>query len=55
MESILEDFCSEDWMDMPVETSMDVILPPKVTNIPKSLAALTINLEEDKPMVPEAR
>ena len=48
MESVPEGFCLEDWMDMLVETGMDVILPPRVTKIPKPSAALTVNLEEDK-------
>ena len=47
-------FRDEDWMDLPYEEGHDVISPPRVTNIPKATAALTISLEEEEPVIPEA-
>ena len=41
-------------MDIYVEMGTNVISPPRVTNIPRSLAALTFNLEENEPEVLEA-
>ena len=49
-------FCPEDWMDIPMdEPGTYVIVPPRVTNIPKIAAFLTISVEkEDKPAPLEA-
>ena len=47
-------FRDEDWMDLPREEGYDVISPPRVTNIPRATTALTINLEEEEPEIPEA-
>ena len=48
-------FRDEDWMDLPREEGHDVISPPRVTNIPRATAALTINLEEEEPEIPERK
>ncbi len=49
-------FRDEDWMELPrEEESHDVIPPPRVTNILSSSAALSINLGDEEPDVPEAR
>ena len=54
MESTPEGFRLEEWMDLHVETSMNMISPPRVTNIPRLSASLTVNLEEGELEVPEA-
>ena len=41
-------------MNFPREEGIDVISPPRVTNIPSTPAALTVNLEEDETTIPEA-
>ena len=50
-----EGFCDEDWMEIPREEGLDVISPPRVTNILSTSAALTVGLEEDEPIICEAR
>ena len=47
-------FWDENWMDLPYEEGHDVISHPRVTNIPKSAAVLTISLEDKEPAIPEA-
>lgn len=47
-------FRDEDWMDLPHKEGQDVISPPRITNIPRTTATLTINLEEEELKVPEA-
>ena len=54
MEDYLKVFRLEDWMDLPVEGGTDVISPPRVTNIPRPVVALKINVEEEEPIIPEA-
>ena len=41
-------------MELPCEKGLDVISPPRVTNISSKSATLTIGLEEDEPIVLEA-
>ena len=41
-------------MDLPSEEGHDVISPPWVTNIPRATVALTISLEEEELVIPEA-
>ena len=41
-------------MDMPLEDDHDVISSPQITNIPKAPTVLTVSLEDEKPMIPEA-
>ena len=53
VEKMEEGYHLEDWIDLSEEDDTDVIPPPRVTNIPSALAALTINIEEDKVSVPE--
>ena len=55
-DSYLVGIHQEDWMDMVVdELGMDVIFPPRVTNIPRSTTILTVNAEEeDEPRLLEA-
>ena len=48
-----EGFRDKDWMELPREESLDVISPPRVTNISSTSAALTISLEGDEPAVLE--
>ena len=47
-------FCDEDWMDMPLEEGHDVISPPRITNIPRAPAVLTVSLEDEEPTILEA-
>ena len=42
-------------MELPREEGLDVISPPRVTNILSMSAALTVGLEEDEPTIPKAR
>ena len=42
-------------MDFPSEEGLNVISSPRITNIPSSLATLTVGLDEDEPIIPEAR
>ena len=49
-----EGYRLEDWMDLPVEEGTYMISPPRVTNISKVLAFLTVNVEEDELLVHEA-
>ena len=42
-------------MDIPREEGLNVISPPRITNIPSASATMTVGLEEDKPAIPEAR
>ena len=40
-------FRTEDWMDIPKETGMGIISPPRITNILGASAILTIDVGED--------
>ena len=42
-------------MELLREEGLDVISPPRVTNIPSASAALTVGLEEDDSLIPEVR
>ena len=48
-------FQDEDWMDIPSEEGLNVISPPRITNIPSVMAALMVGLDEDEPAIPETR
>lgn len=48
-------FRNKDRMELPCEEGHDVISPLWVTNIPRVLAALTINLGGKEPVIPKAR
>ena len=41
-------------MDIPKETSTNVMSLPRITNIPRALAILTVNVGEDESSVPKA-
>ena len=45
---MVEGFRDEDWMDIPGEEGLNVIFPPRITNIPSAPAALTVGLDEDE-------
>ena len=47
-------FREEDWMNMPLEEGYEVISPPRITNIPRAPAVLTISLEDEEPAILEA-
>ena len=42
-------------MEISHEEGLDVMSPPRITNIMSASAPLTIVLEEDEPVFPEAR